>query len=216
MMSLPRGGARSTRDRSHGSRGEVCACDMAACRCHARAAPRELWGARAGVRSPQAHKGGGRGTVWRGRREPRRPGVGRTGRTPRLLGSGPMPHGMEPRPPVVRRRRRPPTALSWPGVDGRRFPLAPDDEPLVGPRGAGPGGRRTGAPARAGWPITGAVLQLGHPRVRERGPPRHACGCRDPGPRASPPGTPGHCHIAWHRPLPPSMIGRGEMVHDQP
>jgi hypothetical protein len=105
--------------------------------------------------------------------------------------------------PLVRSRWRHPNELSLHLWERRLCHVSQEEEPLVGRRGERTGFIRTGAAARAGWPIKRAVIQVVRQRRLEMGQQRWKFGFRESGQRSSTPGTLDDLFIPWHRPLPP-------------
>jgi hypothetical protein len=71
--------------------------------------------------------------------------------------------------------------LSLQCLDGILFQIGQDEEPFVGHRESGIGVRHIGAAARTGSSINGTLLQIGQPRVLEKGQQRHECCWREAG-----------------------------------
>jgi hypothetical protein len=110
--------------------------------------------------------------------------VGGAGRTPRVMGSGLVQHGVEEMHPRMGVRLGHPQELSLPLRDGMLCHVGQHAAPCVRPRGPGTMVIRTVAAARAGLPITGAVLQIGHQRGLEMGQPRDEFCFREAGHRS--------------------------------
>jgi hypothetical protein len=165
-----------------------------------------LWRAAGGVLrvrwSGRARPAGPKGGVGRG------PVVGRAGWPQLWVCSGLRPHGLEAMKLRLGVRLGQPNALARHRWQRMWCQGGQEEAPGVGPRGARPLIIRTGAAARAGVSITGAVPPRGDPRVLARGQQRRACWLGSSRHRPETPGTWGDLLIAWPRHLRHSVSGR--------
>jgi hypothetical protein len=197
------GGARSLRARSRGARGGGGAWDTAAGRSHRLVALRERSGTGSDVQGHHAHTAGGGAAVRRLRLAHRGQRGGGAGWKPGVVGSGGMQHAMPEVNPRMRRRWRPPTALTWHVLNRVLCHLRPQAPPCVRPRRPGTLVIRPGTSAGTGVAITGAVLPRGRARACNMWQPRGQCWRSSPRQRPYTPGTLGHLVIPWQSHLPP-------------
>jgi hypothetical protein len=158
------------------------------------------WIGRAGSSCPH---GGGGAAVRRLRLAHRGQRGSGAGWKPCVVGSGGMPHAMPEVNPRMRRRWRPPTALTWHVLNRVLCHLRPQAPPCVRPRRPGTLVIRPGTSAGTGVAITGAVLPRGRARACNMWQPRGQCWLSSPRQRPYTPGTLGHLVIPWQSHLPP-------------
>jgi hypothetical protein len=169
----------------------------AAGRGHRLVALREWSGTGSDVQGHHAHTAGGGAAVRRLRLAHRGQRGGSAGWKPCVVGSGGMPHAMPEVNPRMRRRWRPPTALTWHVLNRVLCHLRPQAPPCVRPRRPGTLVIRPGTSAGTGVASTGAVLPRGRARACNMWQPRGQCWLSSPRQRPYTPGTLGHLVIPW-------------------